>query len=392
MSNEESLKRKAFQFIILFGFISAFGDMAYESARSVTGPYLYSLGASSVVIGIVTGVGEFLGYGLRIVSGLWVDRKQSYWVFTYIGYALLLSVPLLAFTHHWQLAALLFILERVGKAIRSPAKDTMLSFAAKRVGTGIGFGIHGAIDQFGGFIGPFLLMLSFGTTGSYKNGFLWTAIPVVLLLLVLTYLRFKVSNPEEMETLHSEKMKINGVKYPLPASFWWYVGFSFISMAGFVGFPLLSLHMSQQHLISPTWIPGLYALAMGVDALVSLWAGLRYDRIGFKLLFWIPVLNIPVAWLGFMNYSYMVCFAAICWGTLVGIQNTVMKATIADLIPVQMRGRAYAIFNIALGLAMLIGSSLMGWMYEMAKSILISYVLIAQLIAFVLYFKVKRIL
>ncbi|MBB5323278.1 MFS family permease [Anoxybacillus tepidamans] len=392
MEKRQSLNKLAYRFIILFGVISALGDITYEGARSVTGPYLHTLGASAVAIGLVTGVGEFLGYVLRIASGYWVDRTKSYWTITYVGYALLLSVPLLAFTGHWQLAALFFILERVGKAIRSPGKDTMLSFATKRVGTGYGFGLHEAIDQAGAFIGPLLLTLSFSLTNSYRTGFMWTLIPVFLLLVVLSYLRIKVPNPETMETSLPKGTEQVQANITLPSVFWRYIGFSFISMVGFVSFPLLSLHMSQRHIISPAWIPILYALAMGMDAMVALWVGKRYDRNGFKELLWIPVLSIPVVLLGFVNHSWMIVIAVICWGALMGIQETMMKAAIADLIPIHMRGRAYAIFNITLGLAMLIGSSMMGWMYETSISILIAFVMVTQIIALFLHRKVNKII
>jgi MFS family permease len=384
-----NLNRTAYRFIILFGIISALGDITYEGARSVTGPYLHTLGASAVAIGIVTGLGEFLGYALRIASGYWVDRTKSYWAITYLGYALLISVPLLAFTGHWQLAALFFILERVGKAIRSPGKDTMLSFATKRVGTGYGFGLHEAIDQIGAFIGPLLLTLSFSLTNSYRDGFMWTAVPVLLLLGILSYLRIKVPNPETMETSLSKETET--VNTTLPSTIWWYIAFSFISMMGFVSFPLLSLYMSQHHVVSPAWIPTLYALAMGIDAIIALWVGKHYDRSGFKVLLWIPVLNIPVVLLGFVKHSWLIVIAIICWGALMGFQETIMKAAIADMIPTYLRGRVYAIFNITLGLAMLIGSSLMGWMYEVSFSILIGFVVVTQLLALFFYRRFSKI-
>jgi MFS-type transporter involved in bile tolerance (Atg22 family) len=390
MEQERRMQRLAYRFIILFGIISALGDITYEGARSVTGPYLHSLGANAIAIGLVTGLGEFLGYALRIASGYWVDRSRSYWLITYIGYALLLSVPLLAFTGYWQLAALLFILERVGKAIRSPGKDTMLSFATKRIGTGYGFGLHEAIDQAGAFIGPLLLTISFSLTSSYRDGFMWTSIPVLLLLGILSYLRIKVPDPEAMEMSLSKEAKTTNVNTTMPGAFWWYIGFAFISTVGFVNFPLLSLHMSRYHVVSPTWIPVLYALAMGIHAIVALWVGKHYDRGGFKVLLWIPLLNIPVVLLGFTNKSWLIVIAVICLGAIMGIQETIMRAAIADLIPVYMRGRAYAIFNITLGLAMLLGSSMMGWMYEAYYVIIPGFVVVTQLVAVYLHSKLTK--
>ena len=144
-------------FIILLGIVSLLGDITYQGARSVIGPYLATLGASYSVVGLVAGIGEFIGYALRIASGYLVDRTNAYWILTFIGYGLLLSIPLLAFSGYWQLAALFIILERIGKALRSPARDTMLSYASKRVGRGWGFAVHEALDQ----VGAPSLVLSF---------------------------------------------------------------------------------------------------------------------------------------------------------------------------------------------------------------------------------------
>jgi MFS family permease len=153
-SKAVNYRKTAFQVIILLGIVSMFGDIAYEGGRSISGPYLATLGASAAMVGLITGAGEFLGYGLRLVSGYLADRTKAYWVLTFIGYGLIGTIPLLAFAGNWQLAALLLILERIRKAIRSPARDTIISYAGKNIGRGWGFAIHEAMDQVGAIIGP----------------------------------------------------------------------------------------------------------------------------------------------------------------------------------------------------------------------------------------------
>jgi hypothetical protein len=150
-------KGVALKFVLLLGVVSLFADMTYEGARSVTGPFLASLGASGTVVGIVAGFGELLGYGLRLVSGYLSDRSRKYWTITLFGYVLnLLSVPLLALVGNWEIAALLMMTERTGKAIRNPTRDAMLSHATKRIGRGWGFGLHEAMDQTGALVGPLI--------------------------------------------------------------------------------------------------------------------------------------------------------------------------------------------------------------------------------------------
>ena len=120
LGKDNSLKSYALKFIILLGVVSLFADMTYEGARSITGPYLAILGASATVVGLVAGLGEFAGYGIRIIFGTLADRTGRYWTITIFGYFLnLLVVPLLALAGNWEIAALLIIAERFGKAIRT---------------------------------------------------------------------------------------------------------------------------------------------------------------------------------------------------------------------------------------------------------------------------------
>jgi len=94
-------KKEAFQSIILLGVVSLFGDITYEGARGVTGPYLRLLGASAIAIGLVAGLSEFVGYALRPMSGYLADRTGRYWALTILGYGLILSIPILAFVGNW---------------------------------------------------------------------------------------------------------------------------------------------------------------------------------------------------------------------------------------------------------------------------------------------------
>ena len=104
----------------LIGVMSFFADFTYEGSRSIIGPYLAVLGASAAAVGIIAGFGELLGYGLRIVSGRLSDQTGNYWPITIFGYFIqMFAVPLLALAGSWQVAALLIIVERIGKATRN---------------------------------------------------------------------------------------------------------------------------------------------------------------------------------------------------------------------------------------------------------------------------------
>ena len=176
----------ALRFVVLVGVVNLFADMTYEGARSVTGPFLHSLGATALVVGLVAGFGELIGYALRLVSGYVADRTARYWAVTLAGHAInMLAVPLLALAHRWEMAAALMIAERVGKAIRTPARDAMLSHATKEAGHGWGFGLHEAMDQAGAMIGPLVVAAALAAGWGYRTGFGLLLVPALLALGVL---------------------------------------------------------------------------------------------------------------------------------------------------------------------------------------------------------------
>src|SRR5438270_4164263 len=87
----------AFSFVLTMGIVNLFGDVTYEGGGSINGPFLGSLGASAAAISILAGIGEFLGYSLRSVSGYIADKTGKYWPVTFIGYAInTLAVPAMA--------------------------------------------------------------------------------------------------------------------------------------------------------------------------------------------------------------------------------------------------------------------------------------------------------
>jgi len=384
-------KKLALQFILLFGVISAFGDITYEGAQSVYGPYLGYLGASASTIGIVAGIGGFLGYAVRLVSGYFIDRTQKYWLITILGYCMLIAVPLLAIAGNWEVAAVFIILERTGKAIRSPGKDAMLSHATKQLGTGFGFGLHEALDQVGAFIGPLIFTASLALTGGYKQGFTVMWIPALLTVVVIFFVRHKVPNPKMLEeNLPETKVLPANSQKSLSNVFWLYLAFTFIAVLGFANFPIIAYHLQFQKIVPEAQIPTLYAVAMLIDAVVAIIIGKTYDKIGFSALISIPILTLPIAFLGFSNNSLFVIIAVILWGAVMGIQETIMRAAIADITTMNNRGKAYGIFNTIYGVALLIGGVAMGYLYEYSIPLLTSFIVVIELLAFIAFVAFKK--
>ena len=383
-------KRTALQLILLLGLVSALGDITYESARSISGPYLAFLGAGAGIVGLVSGFGEFIGYGLRLVSGYLADRTRSYWLATFIGYGLILCIPLLAFAGRWEMAALLLILERAGKAIRSPSRDTILSHATRQTGRGWGFAIHEALDQVGAVIGPLVFTAAFLVRNSYRDGFAVLWIPALLTIAALALARVLVPSPEKLETSSETTAPKAQASGRLPRVFWLYALFTFLSVAGFANFQVISYHLTVRAAIPTSQIPILYALAMGVDALAALFIGKAYDRIGLRSLGIIPLLSIPIPLLGFSSGGTLAVASVILWGVVMAFHETTMRAAIADIAPVGRRASAYGIFNTVYGAAWFVGGAAMGWLYDFSIAYLALFVAAVEVVSLPVFWAVTR--
>ncbi len=380
------VKKRAYQFIILFGFISLLGDIIYEGARSVNAQYLKELGANALWVGVVAGLGEFIGYAIRLVSGYLSDKTKAYWIFSIIGYGLLITVPLLALTGLWQVAAILMIGERLGKALRSPAKDTMLSQVTTQVGRGMGFGLHEAMDQIGAIAGPLMFTAIFAYVVDYNLGYTVMWIPFALLMVLLIITRILIPHPEKFE----ERAAAKNLPDILTGTFWLYTAFSAFAIVGFAAFPIIAYHLKTHAIVSDAGIPLLYAAAMGVDAVFAIIIGRLYDKKGLSVLFIIPVLSAIVPVLAFAFNWIAVTIGIILWGLVMAIHETIMRAAIADLTSLKKRGTGYGIFNTAYGLCMFIGASLMGWLYEININYIIAFAIVSELIALVVFMKIMR--
>ncbi|MDD5771427.1 MAG: MFS transporter, partial [Candidatus Omnitrophica bacterium] len=262
-------RKTAFQIIFLFGLVSLFGDVVYEGARSVNGPYLKTLGATAAIVGLAAGLAEFLGYAVRLASGYFADKTKAYWLFTFIGYGLLVSVPLLALTGIWQVAVIFIIIERLGKALRSPAKDTILSQATKQVGTGFGFAIAEVLDQIGAIAGPLIftgLFLFLGrgsrSLSDYQFGYSLLWIPLILVIFCIFIAYRRLPEPAVLEAPLVKGPQAD----KLSRVFWIYTVFTFITTIGFTNFALIGYHFKTINILTDAQIPLFYALAMGVDA------------------------------------------------------------------------------------------------------------------------------
>ncbi|MCX7895066.1 MAG: MFS transporter [Thermoanaerobaculum sp.] len=376
--------RSAALFVGLMGLVSMLADLTYEGARGITGPFLAVLGASALAVGLSSGLGEFAGYALRLVTGLWADKTRGYWTFTFVGYFLnLLAVPLLAFAQRWEWAAALVVLERLGKAVRTPARDALLAQATAVVGHGKGFGLHEVLDQLGAVIGPLVVAWALARELGFSTAFLILAVPAVAALSTLTLARVLFGKVVAGQPAGATQGANFALRVP---SFWWLLAFVALHVAGFAHFQLLAFHLQKHQVLPTASIPVLFALAMLVDGAVALPAGWLFDRVGLKALCLVPLVTAPVALLVFTTSPIAAAVGVALWGAAMGLEETILKAAVATLVEAPRRATAFGLFHAVSGLAWLVGSLLLAGLYSQnplaagAASLLLQVLALATLL------------
>ena len=404
MENNKNKKKisQAMLFIIFFGIVSLFSDMTHEGASSIRGAYFTILGASAGAIGFVSGLGELIGYSMRYVFGRIADKRKNYWFMTIFGYVIdVLAVPALALVgeNGWIAAAILLIIQRMGKAIKKPAKDTIMSFAASQEGVGKSFGIQEMLDQIGAFLGPVLLYLVmlFKTTGTtfeiYSTCFAVLAIPGAITIIMLLITRKKFPNPENFEPEAKEF-----VPFEMKKSFKYYImGISLFAF-GFIDYSLVIMHISRNFtsiagglaetssIINSGTIPLLYAGAMLVDAVAALVFGYMYDKKGVKVLVLSTIISAPFSAFVFLGKSVpMVIFGVVLWGIGMGAQESILKAAVTTMVPKSSRATGYGIFECSFGIFWFLGSWLLGVLYDVSVLVMVVVSVVAQIAAIPMY-------
>ncbi len=374
--------------VVGFGVVSLAADMVYEGARSVTGPLLASLGATAVVVGLVTGLGEAVALVLRLFSGSLADRTGRYWTLTLAGYALTaVCVPLLAVTPFLGGAGLavaiaLVLAERTGKAVRSPAKSALLATAASHVGLGRGLGVHKALDQVGAFAGPLLVAGVVALTGALWPALAVLVVPAAAAMVLLLWIRRRSGDPAR--TAAATTSTAPALAARLPRRFWCFAASSAAATGGLVTFGVISFHLTRENVVPLAGVPVVYAGAMAVGALAALATGWAYDRFAGRVLLVLPGLVVLVPVLAFSDAVGPAVAGVLVWGAAVGVQDSTVKALVADLVPAGRRAGAYGSFAAVQGGAAVLGGGGAGWLYQRSLPALVLWVAATQLLSLVL--------
>ncbi len=375
----------AFRFVLTLGVVNLFADTTYEGGGSINGPFLGALGASAAAIAIIAGTGEFLGYSLRSVAGYFADRTGRYWLITFIGYVInLLAVPAMALAGSWHVAAALILAERIGRAMRKPTVESMLSYTTGTLGKGWVYAVNTALDETGATIGPLVVAAVLFFRGSYQTAYALLLISSVLALTSLAVARIDFPLPSNLE----QGQTASETKFT--HAYWLYMAAATCFAAGLMSYELISYYFTENGLVDKAWVPVFLAFATGCGVVASLVLGRCYDRFGAPTIVVAVLLSASFAPLVFMG-SFAAALAAMpLWGIGYATQDTLLKAIVADVLPEGKRNLAFGLFYTGYGVGWLVGSIVTGELYDSSKLAVVIFVVAAQLVSLPVFIAAAR--
>jgi len=375
----------AFTFVLTMGVVNLFGDMTYEGGGAINGQFMASLGASAAVVSITAGLGEFLGYTLRSVSGYIADRTGRYWLVTIIGYAInLLAVPAMALAGNWQVAALLILAERIGRAIRKPTVEAMLSYTTGKHGRGWVYGVNTALDETGATLGPLIMALVLLLHGDYRTGYALLLVSSVLALGALAVARINFPVPSRLEKGKTAQAEGFG------RSYWLYMTAAACFAAGLMSYELIAYHLVTAKIVTEFWIPVFLAFSTGCGVIASLVLGKLYDRAPLPTLLTAVFLSSLFSPLAVFGGFSAVLAGMVFWGIGYATQDTLFKALVAGVLPEGKRNLAFGMFYGGYGVGWLVGSVAAGLLYDQSRVALVVFAVAAQLVSLPLFLIASR--
>ena len=366
----------AFTFVLTMGVVNLFGDVTYEGGASINGPFMATLGADALIVSITAGAGEFLGYALRPFAGYVADKTGRYWLVTFIGYAInLIAVPAMALAGSWQMAAVLVLAERTGRAIRKPTVDAMISYTTGELGRGWVYALNTALDEIGATVGPLVIALVLFFKGDFRLGYSLLLISAILAYVAVVVARVNFPLPSRLAREETAPAK------GLTRAYWLYVLAGACFAAGLMSFELISYHFTKSGTVRGEWIPIFLAISTAFGVVASLVLGKLFDKFGLPVLLVAVLLSAAFSPLVFFGSFGISLCGLLLWGIGYATQDTLLKALIAGVLPEGKRNFAFGLYYAGYGVGWLVGSVATGLLYEQSKVVLVIFAMLTQLLA-----------
>lgn len=360
-------KKKNSRNVFFVGLLSFFGGISQDIFVPILPLYLSGvLGLSKEFIGLSEGLVTSGASIFKIISGYLTDTFGKKKPIIFLGYFFsFIARPLLALTTMGGAVLGLRFLDGVGKGMKDSPKDALIADSTDSATRGKGFGIARALDTMGSVVGPLLLFgllyLLRDTVAKYHIILLVTAVPLLFTLAILVW------NVREAPV--SEKPLSTVLRTPLPRRFYFFVGTTLLFGLGNSSTAFLILR-AQNVGVTLLAIPLVYALFNFVYASASIPFGSLSDRIGRERVIILGWLAFAISYAGFAlaDAKYQIWLLFAFYGLYYATTEGVAKAFVADMVPADHRGRAYGIYNTAVGLVSLPASFAAGFLWDKVNS------------------------
>ena len=351
--------------VLSLGFVSFFTDISTEMIFSLLPSFILGLpGAGYALLGLVEGVAEFLSYALRSVTGIISDQFRRRKLLLFVGYAFsTLTKPLFALVSTAFEVLVIRVSDRVGKAVRTSPRDALLSESVPAAQLGKAFGIHRTLDQLGAIIGPVLasfLLLVLGVT--IREIFWLSFIPGSLALIILWLcVKERVSTSPTRLRIHPD------IRLVLKGSFSHLLLVLGVFSMGAFNFSII-LALAQETGLSDAVIPLVYATLNVTHVVIALPSGMLSDKVGREKVlllgygaFLLVALLLSQPIVG-PAYIFLV---ALVYGLYMGIGETIQRAMIPSYAPAELKGTAYGLYYLVVGIGFFIANVVFGalWTY-----------------------------
>ena len=351
--------------ILALGLVSLFTDMSSEMVFSLLPTFLLSLPGSSIaILGFIEGIAEALSYALRAVSGIFSDKFKKRKIFVLIGYAISNAFkPLFAIARAPLDVFIIRVTDRVGKAVRTPPRDVMLSESVSEKRRGAAFGLHRALDQSGAIVGPIIASTALLVMGLTIRDVFWLSlVPGTVALIIIVF-----AVKEQAGKVDGKFQLLPSIKTVVQGNFLRLLVIVGIFSLGAFNFSFILLNANEAG-ITDSLIPLVYAVVNVAHVAIAIPAGVLSDRIGKEkamilgygtfLLTTLLILFLPAN-------GFNALLVALLFGAYFGIIETVQRALVPGYVDSGLRGTAFGVYYLTVGSAFFVSNAVVGslWQY-----------------------------
>ncbi len=343
----------------MLGLVSLFTDLSSQMVYPLVPEFLISIGANKAIIGMIEGIAESTASLFRIVFGRLSDKLRKRKLFLVLGYGLsALSKPFLYLANVWTVVLGVRFSDRMGKAIRTPARDTLISTSVDPSEKGKAFGFHRAMDRIGAIGGPLLAILVLSLfNNNVRLVFLLSVIPGILALFFIRFVKETTIERKPVSAVHKHSLR--------NAPFIIFLISNIVFTLGNSSNAFLILRAREASLtilmIPVIWI--VYNIFCTVSSPVF---GSWSDKIGRKpiIIFSFLFYSVVYFFFGIANNLWAIWVLFGAYGIYYGLSAGVFRAYIADLVEPENRATAYGLFNTGIGIALFPASLIMGALWD----------------------------